>query len=156
MTTTKMECIQECRLQNGSLIQCVRKCLKGSGGDTPSPSPSLAYVVYQATGCRRVEVPDKHMDLPTDSDMKRWLAYDKTDKKPYENEVWDCDDFARNCWNNIRNMALKEGKNIAFALTWSQGHALNLYVNNNRQVIFIEPQTDRQTSVHSALRFVIF
>jgi len=156
MTTTKMDCIRECRINNGTLLGCLRKCLKDSNGGGPSPSPSLTSIIYQATRCREVHVPDKHMDLPTDSDMKRWLAYDKTDKIPYETEVWDCDDSARNCWNNIRNMALKEGKNIAFGIVWTQAHALNIYVNNNRQVIFIEPQTDKQTSVHSAIRFVIF
>ena len=155
--TSKIECIQECRINSGSLLSCLRKCLKsGSDGGGSSPSPSLTSVVYRATGCREVHVPDRHMDLPTDSDITRWLAADQTDKKEYVSENWNCDDFARNCWNNIRNMALKEGKNIAFALTWSQGHALNLYVNNNQQVIFIEPQTDKRTSVHSALRFVLF
>jgi hypothetical protein len=134
----------------------LRKCLKGSGGGGPSPSPSLSSIVYQATGCKAVHIPDKHMDLPTDSDMKRWLAYDQTDKEQYVAELKDCDDFARNVWNNIRNMAIKEGKNIAFAIIWTQAHALNLYVNNNRQVVFIEPQTDKRTSIHSVPRFVIF
>lgn len=154
--TTKMQCIQECRKTSNSLIMCLRKCLTG-GGETHPPIPvSLFSIVRRATGCGKIYIPDRHMDLPTDADMKRWLAIDKTDKKKYTGEGWNCDDFARNVWNNIRNMALAEGLNIAFALVWSSGHALNLYVNDKHQLIYIEPQTDKKTSVHSPLRFVIF
>lgn len=154
--TTKIECIQKCRETSESLIVCLWKCLR-KGGETPPPVPvSLLSIVRQATGCSRIEIPDRHMDLPTDADMKRWLATDKTDKKKYTGEGWNCDDYARNVWNNVRNMALAEGKNIAFAFLWTSAHALNLYVNNNHQVIYIEPQTDKKTSIHSKPRFVIF
>jgi len=152
--TSLIECVNVCRAEKKSVIACIRECIHG--GDKPSPPPSLFSIVYKATGCKNIHIPDKHLYLPTNFDMKRWLSIDKTDKKEYRPEIWDCDDSARTVWNNIRNIALNEGKNIAFALIWTTSHALNLYVNNELKVVYIEPQTDLETTIHSKPRFVIF
>ena len=122
-------------------------------------TPSLKSVVRKATGCssRHIYIPDKHMDLVNERDAKEFLAQDRTDRELYVKELFDCDDYARNVYNNARNYGLEVlGKNWAWAVIWIRGHALNLYVTEALKVVFIETQTDRETTIKAKTIFVGF
>ena len=120
-------------------------------------TPSLKRILRKATKCRHVYIPDKHMDLVDDADAKEFLEQDLTDRETYVLERFDCDDFARNVYNHARNYGLKvKKKNWCWAEIWIAKHALNLYVNQDMKVVFIECQTDEKTSIHSRARFVKF
>ena len=122
-------------------------------------TPTLKSIVRKATGCasRNIYIPDKHMDLVNDSDARHFLSLDVIDKKTYEKEMYDCDDFARNVYNNARNYGLSVfGKNWAWAEIWIQRHALNLYVTEDFKVHFIEPQTDKEATFKQKTIFVKF
>jgi len=121
--------------------------------------PSLKRIIHKQTGCsyRNIFIPDKHMDLVANADAGEFLAQDFTDRETYVIERFDCDDFARNVYNNARNYGLKvKKKNWCWAEIWIAKHALNLYVNQDMKVVFIECQTDEKTSIHSRARFVKF
>ena len=122
--------------------------------------PTLNKLIHEQTGCpyRYIFIPDKHLDLVDDVDAKEFLKQDRTDRETYIPERFNCDDFARNVYNNARNYGLKVKKqNWAWAelvVPGSPGHALNLYVNKNQMVVFIETQNDKETMIHSRPRFV--
>lgn len=122
-------------------------------------TPTLKSIIRKATGCasRNIYIPDKHMDLVNEKDAKYFLSLDVIDREPYAKELFDCDDFARNVYNNARNYGLRVlGKNWAWAEIWVRGHALNLYVTEDFKVHFIEPQTDKETTIHTRTVFVKF
>ncbi len=119
--------------------------------------PSLFYIVYCATGCRNIFIPDRHLDYVTDEFFKElYTGYAKSDVRsplPW----WDCDDRARDLWCYIRYVAMfKYRQNVAFGMLWTEGHALCLYVTPEPSVRFIEPANGRLTGIYSRVRFVIF
>jgi len=140
-----------------SLLDILKKKLKKGG-----KLPSLRQLIHKQTGCpyRYIFIPDTHLDLVDDADAQEFLKQDRTDKETYVPERFDCDDFARNVYNNARNYGLFVKKeNWAWAeltVPGSPGHALNLYVNKNQIVVFIETQTDEETTIHSRPRYVKF
>ena len=122
-------------------------------------TPTLKSIVRKATGCasRNIYIPDKHMDLVNEKEAKEFLVRDLTDRDNYVAEMYDCDDFARNVYNNARNYGLRVlNKNWAWAEIWVRGHALNLYVTEDLKVVFVETQTDRETTIHTRTVFVKF
>ena len=120
---------------------------------------SLKVLVARQTKCAmsKIFIPDKHLDYVPESALKVFLVKDKTDRMQYSSD-WNCDDFARNLYNNVRNWGLKEmNANYAYALVWTQGHALNGYAREpDGKFIFLEPQTDRRTEIHSKPVFILF
>ena len=122
-------------------------------------TPSLKSIVRKATGCasRHIYIPDKHMDLVNESDAREFLSLDMTNRNPYVADVYDCDDYARNVYNNARDYGLRVlGKNWTWAEIWIQRHALNLYVDEDFKVHFIEPQTDKEATFKQKTIFVKF
>lgn len=120
---------------------------------------SLKSVVARQTKCpmSKIYVPDKHLSLVPEEAFKAFLVTDKTNEAKYSVD-WNCDDFARNLYNNVRNWGLKEkNANYAFALVWTQRHALNGYAREpDGRFIFLEPQTDKKTQIHSRPVFILF
>lgn len=122
-------------------------------------NPTLKSIIRKATRCssRYIFIPDKHMDLVNENDAKEFLAQDLTDREEYVAEWYDCDDYARNVYNDARNYGLDIlGKNWAWAEIWIQRHALNLYVDEDFKVHFIEPQTDKEATFKQKTIFVKF
>ena len=120
---------------------------------------SLKFLVSKQTKTpmSKIHVPDKHLSLVPEEALMAFLVIDKTDEAKYSVD-WNCDDFARNLWNNVRNWGLKEmNANYAFALVWTQAHALCGYAREpDGKFIFLEPQTDRKSRIHSRPIFILF
>jgi len=122
-------------------------------------TPSLKSIIRKATRCAssRIYIPDKHMDLVNKDDARKFLAQDLTDREHYIVERFDCDDFARNVYNNARNYGLRElNKNWCWAKIRIRGHDLNLYVTEDLKVVFIETQTDEETTIRTRTVYVDF
>jgi hypothetical protein len=91
-----------------------------------------------------VFVSDARYSLPSIDTVRRFLEADKTDELPYVLDFADCDDFAfvlqgaqeRYFW----------GKGYAFGVLWYYnerfGHAVNFFIDRNRQLWIVEPQND--------------
>ncbi len=121
-----------------------------------SKTTSLGFILRKATGCRNIYIPDRHLDLLRKEDVMTFLWIDKTNGKEYEEEVWDCDDYARDLYCRAKNhFAEKRGLNAAFGLVWTRYHAFNFFVDNDRNVLFIEPQTDAFVSLITKPRFML-
>jgi len=66
--------------------------------------------------------------------------------KPWEEEVFDCDDFTNVMLGEVSLIRLKLGKNLAFGKIWfcctREGwcHATSFYINEDKQFVWYEPQ----------------
>ena len=76
-------------------------------------------------------------------DIERFLDSDETNHRNYVAEEYDCDDFAKRLWGQF---AIPGWSHFAFGLIWTDVHAMNILVDTNRDVWFIEPQTDARRS----------
>lgn len=120
---------------------------------------SLKIIVARQTKCpiSKIYIGDRHIDLPSEEEVKEFLRKDKTNELEYA-PPFDCEDFSLRLHYMAKMYGFHEKKsNWAFGNTWSQGHGFNLVcVKPNARVIFIEPQSDRYTVPHSKLRFILF
>ena len=82
---------------------------------------------------------DRSFLLCKKQDIKDFLAYDKTNRIEYVAEAFDCDDFAYSLMGQI---SIPGWSDLAFGLVWTNLHALNICVTEERKVLFIEPQND--------------
>ena len=91
-----------------------------------------------------VVVSDYKYRIAPKSEYLRMIHYDNTNTIPYEEDYGDCDDFATRLhgafcipgWS-----ALVVGEVICN--TGRDCHAINCFIDTNKQVWLIEPQTDQ-------------
>ena len=76
--------------------------------------------------------------LTTVAEMKRFLAWDKTESLGSEPEFSDCDDYAVVMWGGVK----KWTKGLAFGLliTNTPAHAKNVFIDVKKDVYEVEPQ----------------
>ena len=119
--------------------------------------PSLKRLVRKQTGAAssRIFISDRHIDLCTDEEIRAFLEKDNTDRKKYIPELFDCEQFSFLLFCNAKEYFAKKGKNCAFGIIWTSNHALCLFVNQEMEIKYIEPQSDQIVSVHSKARLVI-
>ena len=91
-----------------------------------------------------VFVSDARYRLPSVDTIKRFLSVDDTDRLNYVLDFSDCDDYAfvlqgaqeKHFW----------GKGYAFGILWYYnerfGHAVNFFIDRDRQLWIVEPQND--------------
>lgn len=65
-------------------------------------------------------------------------------KEDYKSRVFDCDDFALVFSAVLAYSAFKSGftEQPAFAITWSNVHAFNLFITNENKIYVYEPQNN--------------
>ena len=73
------------------------------------------------------------------ADMEEFLAEDRTDVYKYRKESYDCDDFA---YRLMGQLSVPGWADLAFGIVWTDQHALNVFVDEDKEVWFIEPQSD--------------
>jgi len=99
-------------------------------------------------------LPDSQYILVDKPTIKEFLIYDDTNTKKYVRETFDCDDFAFTLWRNVRSSL----GNVAFGVVSivindTSGHVLNLFVDTNWHIYFVEPQNDKIMNRHD-IRFM--
>ena len=98
---------------------------------------------------------DKDYALYSKSDLERFLSNDKVDKLKYANSKFDCDDFAISLCGKERSWYRQaEGDaGSTFGIlhgdlrkketdTEPRHHAVNYFIDENKKIWLIEPQTD--------------
>ena len=96
---------------------------------------------------------DRLYVLPTDEEVEAVLRDDRTNLDRFTPEINDCDNFA------LRVMAAMSGRCFGMAIVTLPGgglHAVNIYVNTERRVRLIEPQTDQAFTGYTAILGVMF
>ena len=76
--------------------------------------------------------------------VARFLAYDTTDAGIYTSEFKDCDDFAVQLWGLWKSIYGKQYTSFGLVLvdTDMGPHAVNIFVDDNYDIWFLEPQSD--------------
>jgi len=137
-----------------SFLDELRKRLKEL--EQASKPTSLNYILRKQTGCRRNEIPDRYLDLLRKEDVMTFLWLDKTDKKEYAGEKWDCDDFARELYCRAKDYFwVKYKLNAAFGIVKIHKHRHNFYVAKDSNVWYIEPQTDEMYKPEKRPQFML-
>ena len=72
-------------------------------------------------------------------DNEAFLAQDKTNRKTYVKDKYDCDDFA---YRLMGQFSVEGWAEIAKGIIWTDTHALLGCIDVNRDFWFIEPQSD--------------
>ncbi len=78
--------------------------------------------------------------LCNQADINRFVAADLTDKVKYEDERMDCDDFALRLAGQF---SVPGWSALALGLMWTNIHALNCFITEDRRLWYLEPQTDK-------------
>lgn len=105
----------------------------------PITRQELRSIMSPVMGTNNIHYADNVYKTCSFSEMVEWLAIDGTAvRKFYKTEIYDCDDFAK---RTAGNMATQENANIALFVVWSSIHAFNAFVDNDKKVWYIEPQT---------------
>lgn len=124
-----------------------QKLVKLEQFDIPAPqgkknidNKSLTEILKPLGGA--LYLSDRQYKLVAKSEIKRFLAQDKTDLLNYVSEYFDCDDFA---YRLMGQFSMPGWAELAFGIAWGnfpKPHAINLFVDGNKKVWFIEPQND--------------
>ena len=77
--------------------------------------------------------------LCSPNDIALFLAQNETNKMGYVAEKRDCDDFA---YRLMGDFSIPEWSDLCLGIMWTDNHAFNLFVTEEREILFIEPQTD--------------
>lgn len=104
---------------------------------------------------RHIHIADNKYACYPVADLKAFLAYNHTDIMKYKTDTFDCDDFARVLIGNERvwfrkNRLLPGGSSLG--MVWGDlrtgdphirnMHAMNIFVDSERRIWLVEPQTD--------------
>lgn len=121
---------------------------------TPEPEPivfvpssteeidarELIAILHPVFGEGKIHLSDRdHYYLCSDDDIALFLAQDETNKYEYVDQKYDCDDFA---YRLMGQFSIPDWSALCFGFFWTNTHAMNCFVNEQREVMFIEPQTD--------------
>ena len=87
---------------------------------------------------------DKKYKTTSITELTRYLKHDLTDQNKYVSEYYDCDDFSYRLMGNISNPLWGA---LPFGILWVEtnegyAHAVNVFIDDNRLVWVVEPQTD--------------
>ena len=86
---------------------------------------------------------DNKYNTTTKEELQRFLKNDITDKWQYVSEYMDCDDYS---WSVLGRISNPDWGCLPFGYVWTNtstgSHAVNIFIDNNREVWIIESQTD--------------
>jgi len=129
------------------LIEKIKK--KKSGITPPNYLGEIDY--NEVHTILKAEFPDAWIGLSdsvykttTKEELMKYINYDIIDEYHYVSEYYDCDDFSYALMGSLSN---PEWGALPFGIMWTDvpggAHAVNCFIDNNREVWIIEPQTDQ-------------
>jgi hypothetical protein len=110
---------------------------------------------------RRINVGDKYLSPIPSKAMGEFIVIDETDELEWKKGVLECNTFALFFRANAKRWFLNQGINAAVGTIWTYptqeevAHAFNFYLRPTWQVIYIEPQTDRERFLNARVQLVI-
>jgi hypothetical protein len=124
---------------------------------------TLGRMLSKQMGCsrRRIEVGDRRLSPVSRKTMGEFIAADKTDELKYRERILECNTFALFFWAGAKRWFLAKGINAAVGMIWTyptrqrEAHAFNFYLLPALYVIYIEPQTDKETILDARVKLVI-
>ena len=89
---------------------------------------------------------------PTYSELKRFLAEDKTDLKKYVEGVYTCSDFSADVNSNAEAQGLRAAV-VFIDFPSERSHVVAAFETVDRGLIFIEPQFDDEIEVGTGISY---
>ena len=135
-----------------------QKSLPLSTSTAPINMEELWQLLYQRfPQMGALYLSDKVYRLCSLQDIREFLHQDATNHYLYEAENLDCDDFS---YRLMGQFSVPRWSDLAFGIVWTNLHALNIMVGVDKQVYFIEPQTDElllelKDWMGTTIRFII-
>ena len=133
-------------------------------GDVPKPDivgttniEGIRTILKDSLGNIPIYLPDRYYVLPTKESVEEFLRYDNTSEFPYTGDNpdggFDCDNYAARLWGN---MNIPSWASIPKAVVWlsTPAHAVNIIVDSELDVYYIEPQTDQLMLVKDKTNWV--
>lgn len=102
---------------------------------------------------RMIHMPDPQYYNPTVEEVKKILEDTKIDRLTYRKNKFDCDNFALGLKWKVSKLALgQDHREVEYCvgIVWGKikmdgewfGHAINWFIDDQKKLWFIEPQTD--------------
>lgn len=113
----------------------------------PRREVSLRRIISRQCNCSRrlVYLLDEHFDFPTDAEIDEFIAAARPAEFNWTQEIYDCDDIAREFWAKSKVWFHVKGMNVtsAFLLrkatAFSKPHAFNFFIRkSDHRLIFID------------------
>ena len=82
---------------------------------------------------------DEKYKLATKTDIQIALLKDMTNLEQFKNIFYDCDEFSFRLMGAFND---KKWGAFAFGIGWSNVHAFNCFIDDEKQFWIVEPQTD--------------
>lgn len=117
----------------------------------PSSKGTIGYtetqkILREKLDCYNVNLSDNYFNLTDKDTAKKYSSEAKVAYKQWIREGHDCDNFsfaAMGYWS--------QGLiSFAFGIAWSNNHAFNIMVDNNKQIWIVEPQTNDYMTIEEA------
>lgn len=128
-------------------LNIILELLKGRKEQTiPEPMPTITGTEVTAilkSYTSNLWISDETFRLVKCDNLRAFLATDEVSNRPYVVEKHDCDDFSYELmgrvseWNSDNTFGLVWGINVN-----GDAHAWNFFIDENMDVLFIEPQND--------------
>lgn len=113
-----------------------------------APPKSTQEITYQELmGILRKRFPDEGEIFLSDrkyklccvDDIRRFCKLDTTNQEKYVSEFYDCDDFS---YRLMGQLSIPDWSALAFGIVWTERHAMNCFVDEDKLLWFLEPQSD--------------
>lgn len=131
--------------------------LKPSSTRTISGTELMAIIRKRFPDEGKIYLSDKEYKLCHVDDIRKFCAQDDTNRQKYQAESFDCDDFA---YRLMGQFSIPDWGDLAFGICWTEKHSLNCFIDEDKMLWFLEPQSDVIESnlaswQGSHLRFII-
>ncbi len=90
-------------------------------------------------GGRIILSDSRHYRLCDYDEVALFLAVDQTNQYPYVKDVYDCDDFTDRL---IGQFSIPGWASKCIGCVWTTTHAMAVIITTDREMLFLEPQTD--------------
>jgi hypothetical protein len=100
---------------------------------------NIEILVATNTKAKFIFVSDNQLTTISEERLKQLLKVNFTKFIQYHAEFFDCDDYTAILNGEMKLIC----PNIAFGIAWTETHAFNVAILDNKEVVFIEPQTNR-------------
>ena len=98
---------------------------------------------------KNIFISDRKYKLVSIGMLKMYLRFNQVNKIRYTSDEFDCDDFAMKLATDVRWWF----KGSTFGIVWTGSHALNFFIDRDKKVWLVEPQTDEIFEVPEDKRY---
>ena len=99
----------------------------------------LYSIIQSKFNGARIYLSDNEYLLCNPNDIALFLAQDETNKMGFVTEERDCDDFS---YRLLGQFSIPDWSQLCFGIVWTDKHALNCFIDEDKNIWFVEPQTD--------------